>query len=115
MLDRANGRNVFMASAAGGMEIEEVAAKDPNAIIKEHLVPGFGLRPYQAREIAFRLGLEPKYINGAVKFMMALARAAEDTDASLVEINPFITTTDGRSVRARREDELRRQRALSPS
>ena len=85
-----------MASAAGGMEIEEVAAKDPNAIIKEHIVPGFGLRPFQAREIAFRLGLEPKYINGAVKFMMALARAAEETDASLVEINPFITTTDGR-------------------
>jgi succinyl-CoA synthetase beta subunit len=85
-----------MASTAGGMEIEEVAAKDPNAIIKVHLVPGFGLRPFQARAIAFRLGLEPKFINGAVKFMMALARAAEDTDASLVEINPFITTTDGR-------------------
>ena len=96
LLDRANGRNVFMASAAGGMEIEEVAAKDPNAIIKEHILPGFGLRPFQAREIAFRLGLEPRYISGAVKFMMALARAAEDTDASLVEINPFITTTDGK-------------------
>jgi succinyl-CoA synthetase beta subunit len=96
VLDRANGRNVFMASTAGGMEIEEVAAKDPNAIIKVHMVPGFGLQPFQAREIAFRLGLEPKYINGAVKFMMALARAAEETDASLVEINPFITTTDGR-------------------
>jgi succinyl-CoA synthetase beta subunit len=96
VLDRQVGRNVFMASAAGGMEIEEVAAKDPNAIIKVHLIPGFGLLPFQAREIAFRLGLEPRYISGAVKFMMALARAAEDTDASLVEINPFITTTDGR-------------------
>ena len=96
VLDRQNGRNVFMASAAGGMEIEEVAGKDPNAIIKEHLVPGIGLQPYQARKIAFRLGLDAKYISGAVKFMMALARAAEDTDASLVEINPFITTTDGR-------------------
>ncbi len=95
VLDRVVGRNVFMASSAGGMEIEEVAAKDPNAIIKEHLIPGFGLRNFQAREIAFRLGLEPRYISGAVKFMMALARAAEDTDASLVEINPFITTTDG--------------------
>src|ERR1700758_4674108 len=51
VLDRSNGRNVFMASAAGGMEIEEVAAKDPNAIIKEHILPGFGLRPFQAREI----------------------------------------------------------------
>src|SRR6201997_3920688 len=62
VLDRTNGRNVFMASAAGGMEIEEVAAKDPDAIIKEPLVPGFGLRAFQARQIAFRLGLEPKYI-----------------------------------------------------
>jgi succinyl-CoA synthetase beta subunit len=96
VLDRVNGRNTFMASAAGGMEIEEVAAKDPNAIIKIHMIPGFGLQPFQARQIAFRLGLEAKYINGAVKFMMALARAAEETDASLVEINPFITTTDGR-------------------
>ncbi len=96
VLDRGPGRLVFMASAAGGMEIEEVAAKDPNAIIKEYLVPGFGLQAFQAREIAFKLGLEAKYISGAVKFMMALARAAEETDASLVEINPFITTTDGR-------------------
>jgi len=96
VLDRATGKLVFMASQAGGMEIEEVAAKDPNAIIKEHILPGFGLRSFQAREIAFRLGLEARYISGAVKFMMALARAAEDTDASLVEINPFITTTDGR-------------------
>ena len=96
VLDRANGRNVFMASAAGGMEIEEVAAKDPDAIIKEHIIPGMGLQAYQARKIAFKLGLDAKYIAGAVKFMIALARAAEDTDASLVEINPFITTTDGR-------------------
>src|SRR5579871_2948827 len=96
VLDRTVGRNVFMASAAGGMEIEEVAAKDPNAIIKEHLIPGLGLRPFQARQIAFRLGLDAKYIQGAMKFMMALARAAEATDASLVEINPFITTSDGR-------------------
>src|SRR6516225_8774618 len=96
VLDRSNGRLVFMASAAGGVEIEEVAAKDPDAIIKEHIIPGFGLQAFQAREIAFKLGLDAKYISGAVKFMTALARAAEDTDASLVEINPFITTTDGR-------------------
>ena len=96
VLDRTSGRNVFMASAAGGMEIEEVAAKNPEAIIKEHLIPGFGLRAFQARHIAFRLGLDARYITGAMKFMMALARAAEATDASLVEINPFITTTDGR-------------------
>ncbi len=96
VLDRVVGRNVFMASAAGGMEIEEVAARDPNAIIKEYITPGFGLQAFQARQIVFRLGLEPRYLSGAVKFMMALARAAEETDASLVEINPFITTTDGR-------------------
>ena len=96
VLDRVTGRNVFMASSAGGMEIEEVAAKDPNAIIKVQLIPGFGLRAFQARQIAFRLGLDAKYIAGAMKFMMALARAAEAADASLVEINPFITTTDGR-------------------
>ena len=96
VLDRGPGRLVFMASGAGGMEIEEVAAKDPEAIIKEHIVPGFGLTPFQARKIAFRLGLDARYINGAVKFMTALAKTAEETDASLVEINPFITTTDGR-------------------
>src|SRR5450759_1227793 len=96
VLDRGNGRLVFMASAAGGMEIEEVAAKDPDAIIKEHIVPGFGLQAYQARKIAFKLGLDPKYIAGAVKFMMARSRSAVDTGATLVEINPFITTTDGR-------------------
>ncbi len=96
VLDRGPGRLVLMASAAGGMEIEEVAAKDPTAIIKEHIVPGFGLSAFQARKIAFKLGLDAKYINGAVKFMTALAKAAEETDASLVEIKPFITTTDGR-------------------
>src|SRR5437764_1236170 len=75
---------------------QELDAKDPNAIVRVPLLPGFGLRPFQARQIAFRLGLDSKYTTGAMKFMMALARAAEATDASLVEINPFITTTDGR-------------------
>src|SRR5450759_905694 len=96
VLDRTNGRLVFMASAAGGMEIEEVAAKDTNAIIKQPIIPGFGLQAFQARKIAFKLGLDPKYIAGAVKFMMARSRSAVDTGATLVEINPFITTTDGR-------------------
>ena len=96
VLDRAAGRPVFMASASGGMEIEEVAARDPNAILKEHVEPGIGLLPFQARRLAFGLGLKPEEINGAVKFMTALYRAYEETDASLAEINPFITTTDGR-------------------
>jgi len=96
VLDRTVSRPVFMASAAGGMEIEEVAARDPNAIIKEYVDPAFGFEPFQARKVAFRLGLAPEFINPAVKFMQALYNAYEDTDASLFEINPFITTTDGR-------------------
>jgi succinyl-CoA synthetase beta subunit len=96
LLDRQVAKNVFMVSTAGGMEIEEVAAKNPEAIIKEHIEPGIGLQAFQARKLAFKLGLKPELINKAATFMMALSRAAEDTDASLVEINPFITTTDGR-------------------
>ncbi|MGA3211128.1 MAG: ADP-forming succinate--CoA ligase subunit beta [Terriglobales bacterium] len=96
VLDRQAAKNVFMASAAGGMEIEQVAAENPDAIVKEHLEPGLGLQAYQARKLGFALGLKPEQINPAVKFMSALSRAAEETDASLVEINPFISTTDGR-------------------
>ncbi len=96
VLDRTVSRPCFMASSAGGMEIEEVAAKDPNAIIKEYVDPAIGFQPFQARKLAFKLGLKPEFINPAVKFMMALYRAYEDTDSSLFEINPFITTTDGR-------------------
>jgi succinyl-CoA synthetase beta subunit len=96
LLDRQVARNVFMVSAAGGMEIEEVAAKNPEAIIKEWIEPGLGLQAFQARNLAFKLGLKAELINKAAQFMMALSRAAEETDASLVEINPFITTTDGR-------------------
>jgi succinyl-CoA synthetase beta subunit len=96
VLDRAVSRPVFMASAAGGMEIEEVAARDPNAIIKEYVDPAIGFEAFQARKVAFRLGLAPEFINPAVKFMQALYKAYEDTDSSLFEINPFITTTDGR-------------------
>jgi succinyl-CoA synthetase beta subunit len=96
VLDRAVSRPVFMASKAGGMEIEEVAAKDPKAIIKEYIDPAIGFQAFQARKIAFQLGLKAEFIAPAVKFMMALYKAYEDTDATLFEINPFITTTDGR-------------------
>jgi len=96
VLDRQAAKYVFMASAAGGMEIELVAAEHPEAILKQYIRPGFGLEAYQARQLAFALGLKGKQINPAVKFMTALARAAEDTDASLVEINPFVSTPDGR-------------------
>src|SRR5581483_9612707 len=96
VLDRAVGKPVFMASSSGGMEIEEVAAKDPKAIIKEWIEPGLGLAAFQARKIAFALNLKPELINQAVKFMQALYKAYDETDASLVEINPFITTSDNR-------------------
>ena len=85
-----------MASAAGGMEIEQVAEENPDAILKEYIDPGMGLEAFQARKIAFTLGLNPKQINPAVQFLTSLYKAFLDTDASLVEINPFITTTDGR-------------------
>ena len=94
VLDRAAAKLVFMASQAGGMEIEEVAAKDPKAIYKAYIDPGVGFQPYQARELAFALGLKPTQIADAVKFMTGIYRAYIETDASLLEINPFITTKD---------------------
>src|SRR5712671_163209 len=96
LVDRDEAKPVFMASAAGGMEIEQVAAETPEAILKQYIDPGMGLEPFQARKIAFALGLSGAQINPAVKFLTGLYRAFLDTDASLVEINPFITTTDGR-------------------
>jgi succinyl-CoA synthetase beta subunit len=96
VVDRATARPVFMASAAGGMEIEEVAARDPKAILKEAIDPTIGFQAFHARKLAFGLGLKAEQINEAVKFMRGLYRAFVETDASLCEINPFITTTDGR-------------------
>ena len=96
VIDRVEARSVFMASASGGMEIEQVAAENPAAILKEYVVPGMGLEAFQARKLAFGLGLAPEQINQAVQFMTALYRAFEATDSSLAEINPFITTKDGR-------------------
>jgi succinyl-CoA synthetase beta subunit len=96
VIDRTAGKPVFMASASGGMEIEEVAARDPQAILKEYIEPGMGLQGFQARKLAFQLGLQTAQINQAVQFMTALYNAFEATDASLAEINPFITTKDGR-------------------
>src|SRR5207302_4232832 len=83
VLDRASARLVFMASAAGGMEIEEVAAKDPKAILKETIDPAVGFQTFQARKLAFGLGLKPEQVNPAVQLMMALYRATSETDASL--------------------------------
>jgi len=96
VLDRVQGKPVFMASAAGGMEIEEVAAKTPELIVKEALDPGLGLQPYQARKLAFGIGIPAASINAAVAAMTALAKACLATDASLAEINPFILTKEGK-------------------
>jgi succinyl-CoA synthetase beta subunit len=96
VLDRAQARPVFMASAAGGMEIEEVAAKSPELILKEAFDPDAGLASYQARKLAFGIGIPAASINSAVAAMTALARAYVAIDASLAEINPFILTKDGK-------------------
>ena len=96
VVDRQTGHAVFMASQAGGMEIEEVAAKNPEAILKEYIQPGMGLQAFQARNLAFGLGIAPELIGDAVQFMIALYRAFEDSDATLAEINPFLITGDNK-------------------
>jgi succinyl-CoA synthetase beta subunit len=98
LIDRETGRPVFMASASGGMEIEEVAKENPGAILREHIHPAVGLQPYQARKIAFGLGLTGEQATGATPFFQALYRAFIDTDASMVEINPCVVTGDGKLV-----------------
>ncbi len=98
LIDRETGRPVFMASASGGMEIEQVAKEDPGAILREHIHPAVGLQPYQARKIAFGLGLTGEQATGATPFFQALYRAFIDTDASMVEINPCVVTGDGKLV-----------------
>src|ERR1700736_144755 len=96
VLDRAQGKPVFMASAAGGVEIEEVAAKSPELILKESLEPGYGLSAFQGRNLAFGMRIPAESVNAAVAAMMALANAYNASDASLAEINPFILTKDGK-------------------
>jgi succinyl-CoA synthetase beta subunit len=96
VLDRVQGKPVFMASAAGGMEIEEVAAKTPELILKETIEPGFGLSPYQARKLAFGIGIPAASVNAAAAAMAALAKAYVAMDMSLAEINPFMLAKDGK-------------------
>jgi succinyl-CoA synthetase beta subunit len=98
VLDRSEGFPVMMASKFGGMEIEEVAASNPNAILKAHFDPDTGLHPYLARKLAFGLELTGDAFKSGISFMNALARAYGDTDASLFEINPLVVTTDGRVI-----------------
>jgi succinyl-CoA synthetase beta subunit len=98
LVDRASGLPVFMASSAGGMDIEEVAKENPEAILREAIQPVVGLQPYQARKIAFGLGLPGEVATHATPFFQALYRAFIDTDASLLEINPCVLTGDGKLV-----------------
>ena len=95
VLDRAAGKPVMMASADGGMDIEDVAAKTPERIHKIHIEPGVGLVPFQARQLGFAIGLDGSEVNKAVKLMTALYQAFIATDASLVEINPLVVTASG--------------------
>ncbi len=97
-LDRVTGRNVFMASSAGGMDIEKVAEETPDLILKETIDPAVGLRGFQARKLAFGLGIPNDLIGQATKFMLSLYDAYDKIDASLVEINPFLLTKDNRLI-----------------
>lgn len=96
VIDRATARPVFMASSEGGVEIEVVATEHPERILKEFIDPAVGFQPFQARNLAFGLGLDPGLVNEATRFFSNLYRAFEATDASLAEINPFVLTRDGR-------------------
>jgi succinyl-CoA synthetase beta subunit len=95
VLDRQTSRVTMMASTEGGMEIEKVAEATPEKIFKESINPNTGFQAFQARRLAFRLGLSGDAFKNAVKLFMGLARAYDDTDASLFEINPMVTTADG--------------------
>lgn len=97
-LDRAISKNVIMVSTEGGMEIEKVAAETPDKIVKEAVDPEVGIQPYQARKLAFALGLEGVQHKNAVKFLTALYNAYEKTDASLAEINPLVVTKEGNVI-----------------
>ena len=96
LLDRSNSKNVIMASTEGGVEIEKVAAETPEKIIKVWIEPSIGIQSYQARELAFGLNLKGDTFKDFVKFITALYNAYEKSDASLVEINPFVITNDNK-------------------
>lgn len=96
VLDRATSQVVLMASEEGGTEIEEVAEKTPEKIFKEYIDPAVGLQGFQARRIAFNINIPKELVGQAVKFMMGLYRAFMEKDCSIAEINPLVTTGDGK-------------------
>lgn len=95
LIDRATGRAAMMASSEGGMDIEEVAEHNPDAIKKVDIDPTVGLAPFQARELAFQIGMAPEIVNKAVKFFTGLYNAFVTTDCSIAEINPLVVTKEG--------------------
>ncbi len=95
LIDRATGRVAMMASSEGGMDIEEVAEKHPEAIKKVDIDPTVGLAPFQARELAFQIGMAPEVVNKAVKFFMGLYNSFVAKDCSIAEINPLVVTKEG--------------------
>jgi succinyl-CoA synthetase (ADP-forming) beta subunit (EC 6.2.1.5) len=97
-LDRSKSKPIIMVSAAGGMEIEEVAATNPEAIITQTIEPFIGLRSYQARELALKLGLPKNLLNKAASIFTTLYKIYIELDASMVEINPLVLTKDGNIV-----------------
>ena len=97
-LDRAQSKNVVMVSTEGGMEIEKVAAESPEKIVKETIDPAVEFQQFQARKLAFALGLSGDAFKNGVKFLLALYRAYEATDASLFEINPLVITKEGNVI-----------------
>src|SRR5258708_26826492 len=96
VLDRATGKNIFMASADGGVEIEGVAARTPERILRETIEPRQGLAPFQARKLAFGIGIPAASASAAAAAMLQLAKANDAIDATLAEINPFVLTKDGK-------------------
>ena len=96
VLDRASERIVCVASSSGGMDIEEIVDTDPDAVIRVPIEPAVGMQDFQAREIAFALGMGPAHLAESVKALKACYRAFRDLDATMVEVNPMVVTTDGR-------------------
>jgi succinyl-CoA synthetase beta subunit len=97
-LDRVHSRNVVMVSTEGGMEIEKVAEEHPERIVKEHIDPAVGFQAFQARKLAFALGLSGDAFKNGVRFLLSLVKAYEATDASLFEINPLVITKEGNVI-----------------
>jgi succinyl-CoA synthetase beta subunit len=98
VVDRGSGRITVMASTEGGMEIEEVAAKHPEKILKQYIDPAVGFRPWQARALAYGLGLKGDEVKSGVKFLTQLVKAFKDLDCSLAEINPLVVTKQGQVI-----------------